>query len=114
MDKQTQELLHKLRFARADNGSAYNSDFTLTLQQAADLIEELTERLNDKVPDTVQAVQPKQPMYLVRSYSTSTCQWQAWAEITENMYYRLAREINDGATGVEVKKELKDKNERRN
>jgi hypothetical protein len=52
----TQELLDKLRYVYADNGSGYNSDFTLTLQQAADLIEELTDRLNDKVTDKVQQV----------------------------------------------------------
>lgn len=46
MDKSTQELLDKLRFTYADNGSGYNSDFTLTLQRAADLIEELTQELN--------------------------------------------------------------------
>jgi hypothetical protein len=45
----TQELLDKLRFTYSDNGSGYNSDFTLTLQQAADLIEELTDRVTDKV-----------------------------------------------------------------
>jgi hypothetical protein len=40
------ELLHKLRLTYSDNGSGYNSDFTLTLQKAADLIEELTQELN--------------------------------------------------------------------
>jgi ABC-type Zn uptake system ZnuABC Zn-binding protein ZnuA len=104
----TQELLDKLRFTYSDNGAGHNTDFTLTLQQAADLIQELTERLNDKVPDTVQVVQHEQPRYLARSYSVSTCRWNAWAEITADIYYRLAREINDGATGVEVKKELKE------
>lgn len=48
MDKSTQELLHKLRFTYSDNGSGYNSDFTLTLQKAADLIEELTKEPMDK------------------------------------------------------------------
>jgi hypothetical protein len=52
----TQELLHKLRFTYSDNGAGYNSDFTLTLQQAADLIEELTDILNEKVTDKVQGV----------------------------------------------------------
>ena len=46
MDKSTQELLDKLRFTYADNGSGYNSDFTLTLQKAADLIEKLTRETN--------------------------------------------------------------------
>ena len=103
----TKELLHKLRYVYADNGSGHNSDFTLTLQKAADLIEELTERLNDKVPNRVQVVQHEQPKYLARGYSVLTCQWRAWEEITEDVYYRLVREINNGANSVEVKKELK-------
>lgn len=48
MDKSTQELLHKLRFTYSNNGSGYNSDFTLTLQKAADLIEELTKEPMNK------------------------------------------------------------------
>ena len=48
MDKSTQELLHKLQFTYSDNGSGYNSDFTLTLQKAADLIEELTKEPMNK------------------------------------------------------------------
>ena len=46
MDKSTQELLDKLRFTYSDNGSGYNSDFTLTLQKAADLIEGLIQKLS--------------------------------------------------------------------
>lgn len=46
MDKSTKELLYKLRFTYSDNGSGYNSDFTLTLQKAADLIEKLTQETN--------------------------------------------------------------------
>lgn len=46
MNKETKELLYKLRFFYGNNGSGYNSDFTLTLQKAADLIEKLTQETN--------------------------------------------------------------------
>ena len=46
MNKETKELLYKLRFFYGNNGSGYNSDFTLTLQKAADLIEGLIQKLS--------------------------------------------------------------------
>jgi hypothetical protein len=57
----TQELLHKLRYVYADNGSGYNSDFTLTLQQAADMIEELTDKISDKVQQVKHWLIRKEP-----------------------------------------------------